>query len=127
MGCVSPVPPYDTIIENLGEAVIADAEVSFGEILIPGGYIAPGRGRGASMTPSLDNVRIPDRATVTWRFDGVLYRQEVEVASLLPARREGESYRIFFRILRDTVTVVVDTYTPYSGITAPESNFGPIH
>ena len=86
IGCSLP-QEYDVSIKNVGNDVIYDAHVFYGDFRSVGGVIPPGI-RSVHMKPGHP---IPEKAIVQWRSkDNVLKEKQVFIKKLTPKDFDGE-------------------------------------
>lgn len=75
-GCLIDNPRYNVSIMNVSNAVLHDANVTYGSFESGGGILPPGIHKVYCLVP----FPIPDVATVEWRAqDAVLHRKEVSL------------------------------------------------
>jgi len=94
-GCAAHIPPYSTVIRNVGTTKFSDSAITFGKRTLTAGWVSPGNYKVNEM-PS---APITEKALVSWqRVDGKIYKQEIIIKSKLPGLGANEEYYLVFDI-----------------------------
>lgn len=94
-GCASSVPPYSTVIRNVGLIKFSDAMIIFNKRKLIAGWVTPGNHK-VNVNPS---APIPDKAIVSWqREGGKVYEKEIEIKSKLQKLTNKQEYYLIVDI-----------------------------
>jgi len=94
-GCAAHVPPYNTVIRNIGTKVFSDSMIIFNKRKLTAGWVSSGNYKVRD-NPGLP---IPDKAIVSWRReDGIVYEKEIEIKSKLITLADKQEYYLIVDI-----------------------------